>query len=119
MSASDHSHDHSTGWLSVSPSIRHLVYLIALFIFWYILFHRILTRFCTCKKLKNPAIVNVPKYEDDIWPLRCSHRGGAAEQPENSIRAFKNSLRNNIKYLECDIHLTKDDEVVIAHDYSL
>ena len=26
---------------------------------------------------------------------------------------------NNIKYLECDVHLTKDDQVVVAHDFDL
>ena len=35
------------------------------------------------------------------------------------MKAFKKSIENNIRYLECDIHLTKDDEVIIAHDYNL
>ena len=41
------------------------------------------------------------------------------EEAENTLKAFENSLRNNIKYLECDVHLTKDEVVVIAHDYEL
>ena len=52
-----------------------------------------------------------------IFPLRCSHRGGCMEAAENTLKAFENSLRNNVKYLECDVHLTKDEVVVIAHDY--
>ena len=41
------------------------------------------------------------------------------EAAENTLKAFENSLKNNITYLECDVHLTKDDVVVIAHDYDL
>ena len=39
--------------------------------------------------------------------------------PENTLEAFQNSLDQDIKYLEMDVHLTADDVVVIAHDYDL
>jgi len=54
-----------------------------------------------------------------LWPLRCAHRGGAQEEVENTLEAFNNAVQNGIKYLEMDVHLTKDREVVIAHDYDL
>lgn len=41
------------------------------------------------------------------------------EQPENSLPAFINSLENGIKYLECDVHMTKDHQVVVAHDHNI
>ena len=70
---------------------------------------------CTCKKVNKINSIKFPKYKiikqnnnKPIFPLRCSHRGGCMEAAENTLKAFENSLRNNIKYLECDIHLTKD-----------
>jgi glycerophosphoryl diester phosphodiesterase len=35
------------------------------------------------------------------------------------MAAFRNSMENNVRYLELDIHLTLDDEVIVAHDYDL
>lgn len=38
--------------------------------------------------------------------------------PENSISAFKKAIR--YKYnIELDVHLTKDDKIVVFHDYNL
>ena len=51
--------------------------------------------------------------------MKCSHRGGGGEKHENSLSAFENSLSHEIKYLELDVHLTKDNVVVIAHDFNL
>jgi glycerophosphoryl diester phosphodiesterase len=45
------------------------------------------------------------------------HRGGAAGQfPENSLSAFTTGLKNGADILEMDVHLTVDNEVVVAHD---
>ena len=38
--------------------------------------------------------------------------------PENSIKAFENSLVNNIA-IEFDIHFTKDRQIVVIHDNNL
>ena len=59
-------------------------------------------------------MVTLPVYKEEndteiIWPLRCSHRGGGQEMPENTLEAFENSLAQNIRYLEMDIHLTADN----------
>ena len=70
--------------------LRILVYIFGGIAGWYIIFHRILTRFCTCRKLKQPNMVRAPEYKSDekLWPLRCSHRGGGVEMPENTLEAF-------------------------------
>lgn len=45
------------------------------------------------------------------------HRGGAAGRfPENSLSAFESGLKSGADILEMDVHLTLDDEVVVAHD---
>ena len=45
-----------------------------------------------------------------------SHRGESIDAPENTIAAFNLSLARDVDGMECDIHLTKDNVVVIAHD---
>ena len=48
-----------------------------------------------------------------------AHRGVHNEIiPENTIEAFKIALENNY-IIELDVHLTKDNEVVVFHDDSL
>jgi glycerophosphoryl diester phosphodiesterase len=49
----------------------------------------------------------------------AAHRGGALLWPENSLLAFENALKLGVAYLECDVHLTRDDEVVVLHDATL
>uniref|UniRef100_A0A0G4IFQ2 GP-PDE domain-containing protein n=1 Tax=Chromera velia CCMP2878 TaxID=1169474 RepID=A0A0G4IFQ2_9ALVE len=46
-----------------------------------------------------------------------SHRGGAYEQPENSVRAFSYALEKcKTNMLELDVWSTKDGQVVVSHD---
>jgi glycerophosphoryl diester phosphodiesterase len=49
----------------------------------------------------------------------AAHRGGAALWPENSLLAFRNALALGVDFLETDVHLTADDEVVVLHDPTL
>ncbi len=50
-------------------------------------------------------------------PLHISHRGGAALMPENTLPAFEAAVRLwRTDMLEIDIQLTKDGELVVAHD---
>jgi len=48
-----------------------------------------------------------------------AHRGGAGEGYENTILAFKRAVETGAGMLELDVHLTKDGEVVVAHDQQL
>ena len=52
-------------------------------------------------------------------PLLAAHRGGAALWPENSLLAFRNALALGADYLELDVHLSRDGEVVVIHDPTL
>lgn len=49
----------------------------------------------------------------------AAHRGGAALWPENSLLAFRNALGLGADYLETDVHLTADGDVVVVHDPTL
>jgi len=52
-------------------------------------------------------------------PLLAAHRGGAALWPENSLLAFRNSVALGADFLELDVHLSRDGEVVVIHDATL
>ena len=52
-------------------------------------------------------------------PLFAAHRGGALLWPENSLLAFRNAVHLGADYLEFDVHLAGDGEVVVIHDATL
>jgi glycerophosphoryl diester phosphodiesterase len=54
-----------------------------------------------------------------IAPLFAAHRGGALLWAENSLLAFRNALDLGADFLELDVHLTRDGEVVVIHDPTL
>jgi glycerophosphoryl diester phosphodiesterase len=49
----------------------------------------------------------------------AAHRGGALLWPESSLTAYRNALALGVAYLEADVHLTADDEVIVLHDATL
>lgn len=49
-----------------------------------------------------------------------AHRGGASQAPENTLAAFRHALsRPFVDAIECDVHLSKDQHLVVAHDYTI
>jgi glycerophosphoryl diester phosphodiesterase len=52
-------------------------------------------------------------------PLVAAHRGGALLWPENSLTAFRRALALGVDFLETDVHLTADGEVIVLHDPTL
>lgn len=68
--------------------------------------------------LKFPSILHTKK-KRHFYCSHISHRGGAAEQLENTLHAFKNASSCKTHMFELDVHLTKDKKVVVAHDIEL
>lgn len=64
-----------------------------------------------------PAVAATPAARQT--PLIVAHRGGAALAPENTLAAFQNALRIGVDMVECDVHLTKDGEVIVMHDFAV
>jgi glycerophosphoryl diester phosphodiesterase len=52
-------------------------------------------------------------------PLLAAHRGGALLWPENSLLAFQNALALGADFIEFDVHLSRDGEVMVIHDATL
>ncbi len=48
----------------------------------------------------------------------CAHRGASIDAPENTMAAFEKAIENMADYIELDVQLTKDGEVVVMHDSS-
>ena len=48
-----------------------------------------------------------------------AHRGASAYRPENTLAAFSLAIEQKADGIELDVHLSKDGEVVVAHDERL
>ena len=45
-----------------------------------------------------------------------AHRGAAAERPENTMPAFQRAVEIGVDALEMDVHVTRDNHLIVAHD---
>ncbi|MBN2192268.1 MAG: glycerophosphodiester phosphodiesterase [Polyangiaceae bacterium] len=49
-------------------------------------------------------------------PLTFAHRGGAGQWPENTLLAFERAISLGVDFIETDVRLTRDGELVLCHD---
>jgi glycerophosphoryl diester phosphodiesterase len=56
---------------------------------------------------------------DGSTTIAFAHRGGAGEAPENTLPAFEAAVAMGYRYLETDVHLTRDGVLLAFHDSSL
>jgi len=52
-------------------------------------------------------------------PDVIAHRGGALLWPEASMYAFEQSARAGVEYLEFDLQMTADNELLVTHDNNI
>jgi glycerophosphoryl diester phosphodiesterase len=52
-------------------------------------------------------------------PRAIGHRGSAGTHPENTLESFRAAAATTAPYIEFDLHMTRDGEIVIAHDDDL
>ncbi|CAM1306712.1 GDPD1 (predicted) [Pycnogonum litorale] len=84
---------------------------------WAVLGGYVLT---SCFLFKYPKYLHGKKNRK--FKARCvhiSHRGGAGENLENTMMAFKHAICQGTDMLEIDVQQTKDKKVVICHDNNL
>lgn len=52
-------------------------------------------------------------------PRLYGHRGAAGIAPENTLPSFRRAVADGARYLELDVHATRDGVVVVIHDPTL
>lgn len=52
-------------------------------------------------------------------PLILAHRGANKVAPQNTLPAFRKAVEFSADGIETDVHLTKDGEIVICHNYTV
>lgn len=45
-----------------------------------------------------------------------AHRGASAERPENTMPAFERAVEIGVDVLEMDVHVTRDEQLIVSHD---
>jgi len=56
------------------------------------------------------------KQQELIKTSVVAHRGGSMLAPENTLVAFRNALAIGVDRIELDVHLTRDNVVIVMHD---
>ena len=96
-----------------------IVYVVLGLVLWCLAAHCIFMPFCTCLKRPNKIRRGALSKNSNGWLFNGAHRGGSCEKPENTTAAFKHAMNCGMNLMECDVHLSGDGEVVVAHDADL
>ncbi|GAB2025203.1 glycerophosphodiester phosphodiesterase [Lactovum odontotermitis] len=64
------------------------------------------------------------KHEVQLIRSNCetlvfAHRGSKCNRPENTLAAFEEAVRTGADGIELDVHLSKDQELMVIHDESV
>ncbi len=51
--------------------------------------------------------------------LKIGHRGARGYEPENTMIGFQKAIDLNVDYIELDVHLSADGELMVIHDETI
>ncbi len=51
--------------------------------------------------------------------IRFAHRGSITEAPDNTVSSIQKALEHGAKAIEIDVQLTRDEELVLFHDFTI
>src|SRR5688500_15952335 len=60
-----------------------------------------------------------PPFRAVLGPVIIAHRGGSLEAPENTLAAIRHGAAVGSDWIEIDVTLSRDDEVIVIHDDTL
>jgi glycerophosphoryl diester phosphodiesterase len=59
------------------------------------------------------------KKGSERYMLIIGHRGACGCAPENTIASMKLAIEQQCDGIECDVQITKDEELIICHDFTV
>src|SRR5699024_9799532 len=62
------------------------------------------------------SVIPCPLYQDSFLYKYIGHGGLEKYAPEMSLEAYELAAKFGMWGIESDVHLTKDDEIVMSHD---
>lgn len=68
---------------------------------------------------QNASTMTAWPFQPDTPFIPIAHRGGIGEAGENTMQAFAAAMAAGYRYVETDVHLTRDGEIVAFHDSDL
>ena len=80
--------------------------------------NRLFMHFPTLIHKKKTKLV-VPQKRPGTSQIIISHRGGSMEAPENTLQAFNQAIKAGTQFLDCDVSITKDGQLILCHDTNL
>ncbi len=60
--------------------------------------------------------MTLPTYLDTPGPIALAHRGASNNLPENTMAAFESAVDLGYRYIETDVHVTRDGVLIAFHD---